>query len=283
MVTKINAWKIIILKALKAVLLIIVLIVLIMMLFFRVVDYLSRLREPESAKVRGQELARIEGKTVVCVVGHPDDAEWYAGGTLALLAKNNKVIVIVGTSGEKGGNHLPELAREREKEQGEAGRILGYDELLFLRYPDRGLEPTNEFKDRLRGIFNENKPEILLTFDPDKQGYIYRHSDHLAAGEASIGVAREGSSIEKAYLFHSSTPDVVVDVEEVTGRKREALAAHRSQRDIRSRPPIVSFLFRVLSRLPFRTAGPSAAGSNREFPDLGIKQGEVYRLQELKR
>lgn len=283
MVRKLNPWRIFIVKALKAIILIVIVVALILMLFFRVVDYMSRLREPEAAKVRGQELAREKGKTVICVVAHPDDAEWYAGGTLALLAKNNKVVVVVGTSGEKGGNHVPELGQMREDEQKEAGRILGYDQLVFLRFPDRDLKADEEFKRKLRKIYKEYEPDILLTFDAYKEGYVYRHSDHLAAGQASLEIAKETSTIKKAYVFHSNAPNVVVNVEDVTDEKRESLAAHRSQRDVRSRPPIVRFLFRVLSYLPFRTAGPSSAGSNREFPDLGIKQGEVYRYQPPKR
>lgn len=247
---------------------------------FRITDYLSRLRNPKQAKIKGEKLAQSLNKTVIAVVAHPDDAEWYTGGTLSLLSKNNKVIVVVGTSGEKGGNNIPALGEVREKEQREAGKILGYDEIVFLRIPDRNLKPDGEFKNQLKEVFQKYKPEILFTFDSIKQGYIYRHSDHLAAGEVSYDIAVETSFVKKAFLFHTNKPDVVVDVQATTNDKIKALEAHSSQRDLRSRQPLLRAFIRIMSFLPFRARSISF-GSNRSFPDIGIEQGELFREVKL--
>lgn len=253
---------------------------------FRITDYLSRLRNPEQAKISGEKLARLTNKTVIAVVAHPDDAEWYTGGTLSLLAKNNKVIVVVGTSGEKGGppagnavragNNIPALGKVREKEQRNAGKILGYDQIIFLRIPDRDLKSNGEFKNQIEEVFNKYKPEVLFTFDSIKQGYIYRHSDHLAAGQVSYEIAKNTKFVEKAYLFHSSKPDVVVDVKDVTDEKVKALEAHSSQRDLRSRRPALRTFMRIMSFLPFR-ARRMSFGSNKSFSNIGIQQGELFR------
>ncbi len=42
-------------------------------------------------------------KTVLVIAPHPDDAEFYAGGTLALWAQQgNRIILVTVTNGDKG-------------------------------------------------------------------------------------------------------------------------------------------------------------------------------------
>jgi len=127
--------------------------------------YLSRPRDVPLAKKNGEALAQMRDESVVAVVAHPDDAEWYAGGTLGMLARNrNRVVVVLATSGEKGGNGVPELARVREAEQEKAAGILGYSRVIFLHNPDRGLEDTARLREQLANVFEEENPAVLLTF-----------------------------------------------------------------------------------------------------------------------
>lgn len=239
--------------------------------FAALIAVTNRLSEPADARVakdRGDALLATTGSTVVAVVAHPDDVDWYTGGTLSALHRNgNRVVVVVGTSGEKGGNG-PDLGERREDEQRRAGRILGYDEIIFLRLPDRGLEPDGDFRRRLKDIFERSQPKYVFSFDPVLEGYIYRHPDHEAAGRVAVQVAPDFPSIKRLYLFHTRQPDTLVDIGSLLGPKGRALEQHRSQREgprwfVRLVPRVVA---RGFSR-----------GFARPFPEVGVEAGELFR------
>lgn len=249
----------------------------------RIISQASQPSDPKAAKARGEELARERHKTIFVVVAHPDDADWYAGGTLTILSREgNKVIVVVGTSGEKGGNGVPELAKVREEEQWRSGELLGYDEIIFLRHPDRGLEANSKLKDQISKLIDKYKPEILFTFDTERENYIYRHSDHEAAGKASLEVARESQTIKNIYLFHSSAPNIIFDISKYASLKTEALAQHTSQRNPGIRASRTRGLLRYfLYFLAFISGrGGSSSGFNESFPQVGVKAAEVFRRIE---
>lgn len=241
--------------------------------------YLSRPQDVSVAKKNGEALAQLRDQSVVAVVAHPDDAEWYAGGTLGMLARNrNRVVVVVSTSGEKGGNGVPELAKVREAEQEKAAKILGYSRVIFLHNPDRGLADTAHFRDQLTNVFEEEHPAVLLTFDADKQALGYRHSDHIAAGKTALSVARRFTFIKEAYLFSSSSPDVLSEIAPVVKLKGQALEAHQSQR---RGSAWARLFFRFFQFLPHTSGEGLAAGSALRYPELGVKYGEPFRLVRL--
>lgn len=205
---------------------------------------------------------------MIAVVAHPDDAEWYAGGTLALLAENNDVFLVMGTSGEKGGP-ANNLGKIREEKQKRAGKIIGYKEVIFLRHPDRGLIDNKQYRNELENIFRQKDADIILTFDPYKQSYIYHHPDHIAAGKASSEVAKKVGNIT-LYYFHSKDNDVIVDFERVSLKKRKALQILTDYG-----PP--SIIFRILRTLMFRRDARFSYGINESFPEIGIQKGEIFR------
>ena len=236
---------------------------------------LARPSNPAAAKKIGDELKKIKGKTVMMVGAHPDDADWYTGGTLSTLHKNgNKVVVVVATSGEKGGNE-DGLAKIREKEQLAAGKILGYDEVVFLRYKDRALEVSNDFVKRLQNLINKHNPSVILTFDTEKEGYIYRHSDHRAAGEATLKALKGYQHIEDIYFFHSAKATVILDISALNDLKNRALEAHKSQRNTRFRR-----IFRYLPARFFRR--PSNDRGAQTYKDIGVEAAELFRKESFK-
>lgn len=246
---------------------------------FPVFRYLSRVRDPAAAKHSGDALARLRGETVVAVTGHPDDAEVYVGGLLALLDRNgNRVVLIVGTSGEKGGNGIPNLAQVREGEQRRAGEILGYDRIVFARNPDRGLENNAHFRRQIREVFEQEQPTVLVTFDAESQSLPYRHPDHAAAGAASLAVAKQFPTVREAYLFSTATPNVLVEVAPYVELKVRAREAHKSQGmgNTRTRQ-----LLSVLRYLPGLFSGNMRSGFTNPYPEVGIESGESYRLLKL--
>lgn len=251
---------------------ILILFVIILMFLFRpLVSYLNKPSNLKKAAANGKTLAKSKGKTVVAVVAHPDDAEWYAGGTLGLLAQKNDVILVLGNSGEKGTNQ-PNLDKVREKKQLEAKKILGYKEAIFLRHPDRGLKNDKIFRREIKSIFKKNKPDIVITFDSDKQNLIYRHPDHLAAGQATTQVLKDFKNID-VYYFHSSAANTVVDFSSVKERKRKALRVITQY----GRPGI---LIKILGLL-FGRNNRLNYGMNERYPQVGVENGELFRRVNL--
>lgn len=257
-----------------------VLLVILAYAAFPALQYFSRVRDPVTAKRRGSAIAGLRDRTVVVVVGHPDDADVYAGGLLAILARHeNRVVLVVGTSGEKGGNGIPNLARVREREQRNAGKIIGYDRIVFARNPDRGLKNNPHFRDQIRRVFEEEEPDVLLTFDAPSQAIGYRHSDHIAAGAASLAVAKEFPSVRRAYLFSSATPNVLVEVKSAVELKTRAREQHVSQTTGNS---TARTLLGILRYLPGLWGGDGRRLMAGSYRDVGVEYGEVYRLVRLR-
>jgi LmbE family N-acetylglucosaminyl deacetylase len=90
-------------------------------------------------------------RRVLGVGAHPDDLEWYAGGTIAKLAREGaEITFVVCTDGERG-TYDPtvdaqRLAAQREVEQRNAAQTLGVKEVIFLGYAD-GEDAPNHFAD----------------------------------------------------------------------------------------------------------------------------------------
>lgn len=239
---------------------------------------LSRPSNPKTAKERGDSLLKLKNKVIMVVSAHPDDIDYWASGTMAKLHRNgNKIIMVLGTSGEKGAD-IPDLDKIREQEQREAGKIIGYDKIIFLRHPDRGLKADQQFKDELREIFKQYKPDILFAFDIDKEGLIYHHSDHRAAGIAAHEVAPEFKSIKEVYQYHTRAPNVIVNVSDVVGIKAKAMSAHQSVRG-RSNGwmKVLAVFFIPLSFLE-RDRGRSYGLEGSYEKSLGVKYAEVFRV-----
>lgn len=136
-------------------------------------------------------------------VAHPDDLEFYAGGTAISLAKHNKVIVLMGTLGDKGAGGWPCVAAVRKRLQLETAKIAGYSDVVFLRHPDQGLGEASAYPGEVQAAFERYKPTIVLTFDAADEAQGYRHVDHEAAGRTAAAVAMELGGVT-LYLFSSS-------------------------------------------------------------------------------
>ncbi|MDO8963855.1 MAG: PIG-L deacetylase family protein [Coriobacteriia bacterium] len=233
---------------------------------------LTSLTDPAAAKAAGDSLLGLRDATVLVVVAHPDDLEYYAGGTAISLAKNNKVILLMGTSGEKGAGGWAGVAKVRERLQLETAKIAGYSEVVFLRHPDQGLGDAVTFPDEVKAAFQKYRPKAILTFDAADEAVGYRHADHEAAGRTAAAVAQAlgGTTL---YLFSSSKPDVIVDYAPVAETKAKAFA---KVGDYRTANPFYAGLVAPILRLRNGPLGPTY-GMRAGVPDVGVEFGEVFR------
>jgi LmbE family N-acetylglucosaminyl deacetylase len=123
------------------------------------------------------------------IAAHPDDAEFGAAGTVARWTREGKtVIYLVCTDGEKGTSDRKitraNLARIRQKEQLAAARVLGVSQVMFLSYPDQGLEETPAFRKDIVRVIRKVRPQIVVTSDPYRR-YLW-HRDHRITGQVVL-------------------------------------------------------------------------------------------------
>ncbi len=187
---------------------------------------------PAQALAQGQQL--LAAKRVLALVAHPDDLEWYVGGTLHLLANAGAdVEVIVASDGEQGPNrtHAPDLRAARRAEQERAGQINGYTQIHFLGLPDRLVAAEPELTLRVAEIYQQLKPEAVFIFDPDWPAYPYLHADHQGSAQAFMRFWEKlpAQGRPPVYLFQTRQPDTAVDISTVIDAKVQAMDAHVSQ------------------------------------------------------
>ena len=105
------------------------------------------------------------------IMAHPDDAEWTCSGTVAKwCAEGWDVVYVLCTDGSKGSSD-PEMTSEqlikiREREQRDAGKVLGLQDVVFLGYPDAYLEPTLELRKDIAREIRRYKPDVVITGSP---------------------------------------------------------------------------------------------------------------------
>lgn len=202
----------------------------------------------------GQPMNDVSDLRVMALFAHPDDPEFFAGGTLALWAEAGaELIYVLATSGDKGSSD-PEMTPERlvslrEAEQVRAAAVIGCSDLTFLRYTDGELTPSLELRRDLVRLIRLKQPQIVVTNDPTTFWYGDRainHPDHRAIGEAALAAVfptardrlnypemeQEGllpHKVKQVYLAGASQPNVKVDISGVLDRKISALREHQSQ------------------------------------------------------
>jgi LmbE family N-acetylglucosaminyl deacetylase len=190
---------------------------------------------------------------VLAIGAHPDDVEFYAGGTLLRLRRAGAALgLVVCTDGARGGRGLAQAAALRRDEQAQAASLIGIDSWHLLGHRDGELAPGDPLRRELVTAVRRARPDLVLAHDPRTlwtvAGGIAQpgHSDHRAAGQAALDAlyprapspnfeaTREGAELapwypREVWLFDTAAPDLVLDVGETFAGKLEALRAHASQ------------------------------------------------------
>src|SRR5690349_4783740 len=108
-------------------------------------------------------------KRVLGVFAHPDDPEFFCGGTFARWAAEGAEITFgLATSGDKGSSDAdvtsPRLIEIREDEERNAAAALGVKEVVFLRYPDGDLVPNLDLRRAVTRQIRLVQPDIVVTW-----------------------------------------------------------------------------------------------------------------------
>jgi LmbE family N-acetylglucosaminyl deacetylase len=198
---------------------------------------------------------------VLVVLAHPDDPDFFCGGTIARwVARGREVHYCLLTRGDKGSDddHTPpeQLAKIREAEQRAAASVLGVKDVLFLDEEDGYLVPSLALREKIVRVIRQVRPQIVVTCDPTNffpsNRYI-NHADHRAAGQVTLDAvfpaARsalyfpslykeeglEPHKVKEVYVAGAQHPNITVDISSFFDLKIAALSEHRSQlKDIKA-------------------------------------------------
>ncbi len=189
-------------------------------------------------------------KVCMLLVAHADDTEFLAGGTIAgMAAEGYDIYEVISTNNERGSFELDgqTLIRDSVKEAGEAARILGKKDVIFLDYPDGMISdyPLNELREKFIRLIREKRPQVVFTFDP--WAPFEPHPDHRAVAMAAVEAVSfahmplfhpehkedglEPHLVAEQYYFAKAPVHAnrVVDITDHIDKKVDALCAHNSQ------------------------------------------------------
>ena len=188
---------------------------------------------------------------IASIHAHPDDAEFLAAGTLALLAnEGHEIAIVTMTAGDCGsGNHGPEeLSKIRKAEATAAANLIGA-RYLCAEFKDLAIFNDDPSRRRVTELLRLLKADVILTASP---------SDYLCDHEATSVLVRDacftasvpnyatgGSEAPLARIPHlyfmdpmevtdrtgaRVDADLVIDIGSTFETKKSMLAKHESQR-----------------------------------------------------
>ncbi len=190
-------------------------------------------------------------KTALCLVAHPDDAEYQCAGTLALLAnKGWEIVIATMTPGQAGSVELgpEEISAVRRREAAESAALLNgryfclESEDVFIAYDKTTLLKAIE-------LIRKVRPSIVFTASPSD--YMIDHevaskitqTACLASCIPNIKIEGVSSMDEIPVLYYCDPVQGIdiygneikaafyVDVSSTIDIKEKMLCCHKSQRD----------------------------------------------------
>jgi LmbE family N-acetylglucosaminyl deacetylase len=189
---------------------------------------------------------------VMAIAAHPDDIEFMMAGTMLLLKQAGYELHYMNLSSGNCGSMTmspSKTIRVRKAEARQAAKILG---ATFHPSLAHDLEITYDLRllRRLAAIVREVRPTVVLTHSP--QDYMEDHTNTcrlavsaaFARGMPNFRTVPSTKPIDgEVTLYHAMPhglrdqlrqpiiPDLFVNTESVHALKREALAAHKSQKE----------------------------------------------------
>lgn len=199
-------------------------------------------------------LAEHEVERVLVIVAHPDDAEFWAGGTIAGWTDAGVAVTYcVLTDGETGGYDTSvsraDMPRMRRAEQQKAAALLDVKDIRFFGLAEGELRPDDlQLRRELVRLIRAVRPQRVITWSPEWNWQRFRscHPDHRATGEialsavypdagnqfAHLSLREEGLeawTVREAWLINSPQVNHYVDITEMFERKVAAVRLHQSQ------------------------------------------------------
>jgi LmbE family N-acetylglucosaminyl deacetylase len=192
----------------------------------------------------------MSARQILAIQPHYDDNDIGAGGTLALLRESGAEIHYLTVTDDLIGvldtNFSPSQAREvLEREQDQAGEIIGVSSQIRLGYPDAGRYDYFDLRADMLKNMRVIKPDFV--FAPDPWLAYESHRDHIQCGLAAasaanlVGLPKMASSdprVDMDYqpheligvvFYYTSEPNTPVEVSAVHEKKEQAIRCYKAQ------------------------------------------------------
>jgi N-acetylglucosamine malate deacetylase 1 len=191
-----------------------------------------------------------EGRVVLLVVAHADDASLFIGGTVAAWSDAGWRVVLVRVTDDRwdsvGSDEASTIATNH-RELREAATILGIDDIVELGMPTDTLGDVSAvaLRERIIHSIRTYRPHTLVSFDPYAM-YGEDNLDHIAVARAvdeafwtsqfdlhhpehfTEGLEPHGCFERWYFGRHVMQVTDAVDITEQLGRKVRAGCCHRS-------------------------------------------------------
>jgi mycothiol S-conjugate amidase len=185
---------------------------------------------------------------LLTVHAHPDDESSKGAGTVAKYhAEGVRTVLVCCTGGEEGEILNPAMDKPEVRENlhgvrlaelERAAEVIGYDEVVMLGYRDSGMPdteananpesfaqaPMEEAVGRLVAILRRERPQVIITYNEDQQGY--PHPDHIKVHDISVA-AVEAAADPGAYPDLGDPWQVAKTYYSVWSRKRIEQTHHK--------------------------------------------------------
>jgi len=168
---------------------------------------LERSADPDPVRPAGS-VRSMADRCLLSVHAHPDDEASKGASTVARYKSEGVRAVLVTCTGGEAGDILnpsmdrPEVRADlhgvRMRKLERAAALIGYDDVVLLGYRDSGMPDSehnahpdafanadlDEAVARLVEVIRRERPQVLLTYGDDQQGY--PHPDHLRVHDISM-------------------------------------------------------------------------------------------------
>jgi LmbE family N-acetylglucosaminyl deacetylase len=195
-----------------------------------------------------------EKQRILVILAHPDDPEFFCGGTIARwAAMGHDVHYCLLTRGDKGApsrsTQPDELSPIREAEEKAAAGILGVKSVQFLNFADGYLMDNLDTRKAVVRVIRQVQPDVVVTCDPTNyyaNNTRIQHPDHRTAGAIAFAAVfpaagnhlffpelldekLEPHSVREVWVSLPVQPDLIIDVTEFWEQRLRALCEHKTQ------------------------------------------------------
>lgn len=196
----------------------------------------------------------MSGRTILVVMAHPDDAELSCAGSVARwIREGHRAILVIASDGSRGGKHHDAdhqaMTSTRQAEQRASADLIGFDQVVYLGFPDGDLRDEEALRGALVGQIRRVRPDVAMVMDPltviFQDSYV-NHRDHRVLGMAMLDALYPAASnagyfpeqleaglrlhkVPELLLATTERPNYWVDVSDTLEVRFQALRCHASQ------------------------------------------------------
>lgn len=211
---------------------------------------------------------------VLFVSPHPDDVEFFAGGTLLHHVEAGDAVGVLLMSHGEDGTWLPwrkgaAIAQVRTAEAEARYRALPGVRVRWLDFVDGAIRDSESGVASLAAAIREASPALVYLPEASASQSLFLHPDHLAAGRMATAACSQAAVPTRRY-YHTAHPNVFIPIDAHHGAARLALRHYKSQFAATASPPYLlrwGELIRERALLRWgRQAGCARAEAFREAP-----------------